>query len=211
LTNPWENIDLNIYEKHMGLDTVGQLQLLNKIMKSQLDYKVSSVAIWGITGGNGLEHISCNDFDSVYGIDINQKYLDEAKNRYSNLDCLYLEKLDLNDLTTDLPSVELVIANLLIEYIGLDNFIKQIAKNSPKYLSSIIQKDGANDFVSDSIYSKDFKDLVFSNINENELINRLNEINYKIILEESYNLPNNKELLRLDFSYEKNKIHKNNK
>lgn len=144
MVNHWENIDLNSYEKHMSLDTVAQLPLLNKIMKSQLDYKVNSVAIWGIAGGNGLEHASCNNFDFIYGIDINQKYLEVVGDKYSTLDCLYLEKLDLCDLSVDLPSVELVIANLLVEYIGLDNFIKQIDKNSPEYVSCIIQKDNSN-------------------------------------------------------------------
>jgi len=203
LTNPWENIDLNIYEKHMSLNTVGQLPLLNKIMKSQLNYSVHSVAIWGIAGGNGLEHISCNNFDFIHGIDINQKYLDVIKDKYSNLTCLHLEKLDLYDLSIDLPSVDLVIANLLIEYIGLDNFIKQIAKNSPKYLSCVIQKNNVNDFVSDSIYLNDFKDIIHSTIERNILINKLNEVNFNIILEKIYNLPNNKEFIRLDFENEK--------
>ena len=188
----------------MSLDTIAQLPLLNKIMRSQLDYKVNSLAIWGIAGGNGLEHISCDDFETIYGIDINQKYLEEVKNRYSNLSCLFLEKFDLNDLSIDLPFVELVIANLLIEYIGLDNFIEQIAKNSPKYLSCTIQRNHSSDFVSDSIYSDDFKDISPSNIEKNELINRLNGIDFNIILEKNYILANNKEFIRLDFENKNN-------
>jgi hypothetical protein len=199
LTNPWEEIDLAIYEKHMSLATVNQLGVLNKIMKSQLDYDVNSVAIWGIAGGNGLEHISCNNFTSVYGIDINQNYLKVAKERFSHLKCLYLEKFDLVDLSITLPSVDLVIANLLLEYIGLDNFIKQIDKNSPKYLSCLIQNDNGNEFVSSSIYSDNFKNLPCSNIEKDVLINELDIINFNIILEEKYNLPNTKEFIRLDF------------
>lgn len=46
MINPWENIDLAIYEKHMNQDVTRQLPLLNKIMKSQIKYNVDSIAIW---------------------------------------------------------------------------------------------------------------------------------------------------------------------
>jgi len=203
LRNPWEKINLDIYEKHMQLDNINQLQVLNKITKHQLDYLVDSVAIWGIAGGNGLEHVSCNNFDSVYGIDINQNYLKVVKKRFSDLKCLYLEKFDLCDLSIDLPAVKLVIANLLIEYIGLDNFIKQIDKNSPKFLSCVIQKDNENTFVSNSTYSSHFKEFNHQNIEKYTLIKKLNKVNFNITLEEKHNLPNNKEFIRLDFENRK--------
>ena len=45
----------------MKLDSVMQLQTLNKMMKTQLsDYDVSTVMILGVAGGNGLEHIDKN-------------------------------------------------------------------------------------------------------------------------------------------------------
>ena len=61
MTNPWEEISLSDYENHMKLDSVMQLQTMNRMMKGQLDaYSVKSVMILGIAGGNGLEHIvSC--------------------------------------------------------------------------------------------------------------------------------------------------------
>ena len=33
MTNPWEEISLDDYEKHMSLDTVRQLQAMNSIMQ----------------------------------------------------------------------------------------------------------------------------------------------------------------------------------
>lgn len=54
-------------------------------------------SIWRIAGGNGLEYVYCNDFKKVYCVDINSKYLDFVEKRYSDLNCLILEKLDLND------------------------------------------------------------------------------------------------------------------
>ncbi len=58
MTNPWEDIDLNSYEKHMSLGNVFQLQALNKMMREQFySYSIKSIMILGIAGGNGLEHI----------------------------------------------------------------------------------------------------------------------------------------------------------
>ena len=43
MLNPWEEILLDDYENHMQLDTVMQLQSMNKMMKGQLGtYSVSS-------------------------------------------------------------------------------------------------------------------------------------------------------------------------
>ena len=83
MLNPWEEILLDDYENHMQLDTVMQLQAMNKMMKGQLGaYSVSSVMILGIAGGNGLEHIRKNKYRRVYGIDINSSYLKEVVRRY---------------------------------------------------------------------------------------------------------------------------------
>ena len=57
MRNPWEEIRLEDYEKHMALDSVRQLQALNGIMKAQMEaYPVKTVMILGVAGGNGLEH-----------------------------------------------------------------------------------------------------------------------------------------------------------
>ncbi|HIZ56573.1 MAG TPA: hypothetical protein H9671_10350 [Firmicutes bacterium] len=84
--NSWEEIDLNDYESHMGLASVYQLQVMNQIMKEQFyTDPVKTMMILGIAGGNGLEHISRDDFETVYGVDVNQKYLDECQKRYPQL------------------------------------------------------------------------------------------------------------------------------
>ena len=54
MTNPWEEISLDDYEKHMSLDTVRQLQAMNSIMQEQFAaYPVETAAVLGIAGGNG--------------------------------------------------------------------------------------------------------------------------------------------------------------
>ena len=86
MKNPWEEISLTEYENHMQLDSVMQLQVLNEMMIGQFyTYPVSSLMIFGIAGGNGLEHIQKDKFNKIYGIDINPLYLQAVIQRYSKL------------------------------------------------------------------------------------------------------------------------------
>ena len=63
MRNPWEKISLADYENHMKLESVKQLQSLNRTVKSQLfDYEVNTVMILGVAGGNGLEHIDTKKY-----------------------------------------------------------------------------------------------------------------------------------------------------
>ena len=81
MKNPWEEIPLSDYENHMQLNSVMQLQAMNEMMKGQFDaYSISSVAILGIAGGNGLEHIQKSKLKKVYGIDaVSYTHLDVYK------------------------------------------------------------------------------------------------------------------------------------
>ena len=80
MSNPWEEIRLEDYEKHMALDSVRQLQALNGIMKAQMEaYPVKTMMILGVAGGNGLEHADPGKYDRIYGVDINREYLQAAE------------------------------------------------------------------------------------------------------------------------------------
>lgn len=51
MSNPWEEISLDDYEKHMSLDSVRQLQALDSIMKEQFAaYPVETAAVLGVAG-----------------------------------------------------------------------------------------------------------------------------------------------------------------
>ena len=68
-------------------------------------------------------------FKKVYSIDVNQHYLDQTAERYADLaDILDCRCVDLTADLANLPQSELVIANLLIEYIGYSSFQKIIQK-----------------------------------------------------------------------------------
>lgn len=203
MKNPWEDISLTDYENHMKLDSVKQLQALNAMMKDQFDtYAVSQVMILGIAGGNGLEHIRKDKFEKVYGIDINSSYLEAAIRRHPNL-CGILECLciDLLDEVNKLPKADMVIANLLIEYIGYECFQKVIRHVNPQYVSCIIQINLKDHWVSDSPYLHSFDGLerVHCQMEEETLEKTMLEIDFHTIKKLEHMLPNGKKFVQIDF------------
>ena len=205
MNNPWKEIDLTDYENHMSLDSVYQLQSMNEMMNEQFyEYNIRSIMILGVAGGNGLEHINRNVFEKVYGIDINQEYLNQCRKRYPELNgifntiCVDLLRDDLK-----LPHSELLVANLLVEYIGYECFQKIIKLVKPKYVSCIIQINTADSFVSESQYLHSFDRLneVHHQMEKSSLIKCMQEIEYKEILIIEKELPNGKKLVRIDFEY----------
>lgn len=140
MSNPWENIDLNDYESHMSLESVYQLQMLNAMMREQFyQYDIDTIMILGVAAGNGLEHIDKKKFKKVYGVDVNQKFLAECKKRYSELEGVFdTVCADLLSDNLQLPCAELLVANLLIEYIGYECFQWVVKLVKPQYISCII-------------------------------------------------------------------------
>lgn len=204
MSNPFLEIPIEIYEKHMSLDSVQQLQTLNGIMRDQLNrYDVSTGMILGVAGGNGLEHVEKNKFDVVYGVDVNPQYLETCKQRFSHLGTHFKGLcFDLADLSSCLPKSELIIANLIIEYIGCEAFACHMQKIRPKYISAVIQVNTGDGFVSDSPYLHAFDRVaeVHHQIEETELKHSLSRLGYSCILSEEYPLPNGKLFQRFDFA-----------
>lgn len=94
---------------------------MNQMMKGQLNqYEVQSAMILGIAGGNGLEYVD-------------------------TLDCLCV---DLVSEAEKLPQADMLIANLLIEYIGYECFKKVVIVTKTVYVSCIIQVNVDDSFVS---------------------------------------------------------------
>ena len=202
--NPLEEISLSDYENHMSLASVNQLQAMNKMMKLQFEeYPVSSVIVFGVAGGNGLEHVNLKKYSKIYGVDINKSYLDKVKKRYSFMgDSLECIRIDLTCEYDRLPEADLVIANLLIEYVGIEAFKRAILKTGARYVSCIIQinvDEGA--WVSDSPYLHSFDglDAVHHQMEEQSLIKAMNEIGYSLLKTAETPLPNGKKLVMLDF------------
>ena len=204
MKNPWEEISLDDYENHMRLDSVMQLQAMNELMKGQLSaFSARSVMILGVAGGNGLEHIRRERFEKVYGVDINSGYLEAVRRRYPELNGL-LECLQ-TDLTREaesLPHAGLVIANLLVEYIGYDCFQRVLRQVGPGYVSCVIQINTGEGWVSDSPYLHAFDGLeqVHHQMEPQALERALLQIRYRLVKTLEYPLPNGKSLIQMDFT-----------
>lgn len=203
MKNPWEEISLTDYENHMKHYSVMQLQAMNEMMKGQFDtYPISNVMILGIAGGNGLEYIQKDRIKKVYGVDVNSCYLQEVVRKYPDLEgileCLCI---DLMNETDKLPKADMVIANLLIEYIGYKCFQKTIQCVDPKYVSCIIQINMDDNWVSDSPYLHVFDGLeqVYHQIEQLALEAAMLEIDYHAIRTLEHMLPNGKKLVQIDF------------
>lgn len=205
MNNPWNEINLSTYENHMSLDSVFQLQALNRMMKDQFyAYSVQSIMILGVAGGNGLEHIDRQIISKVYGVDINKGYLDTCVKRYPELwGILDIIHADLTQERSELPYADLVVANLIIEYIGYGCFQKTVQQIFPKYVSAIIQINDDAGFVSDSpyIHAFDRLDEVHHQMEETALVGAMEQIGYRKIVQMGHDLPNGKKLVRIDFTY----------
>ena len=202
--NPWNEIKLDDYENHMSLDSVNQLQTMNAMMKEQFEaYPVETSMVLGVAGGNGLEHVSKDKYKTVYGVDINEEYLCEVDKRYPQLQgVLKCLKIDLINEADKLPEAQLVIANLLIEYIGYPAFQNAIQKIDPEYVSCVIQiNTDTAQWVSDSPYLHAFDrlDEVHHQMEGSALEEEMKEIGYSLILNTLKDLPNGKAIQRLDY------------
>ena len=201
--NPWEEISLSDYENHMKLDSVQQLQTMNRMMKRQFALCGNgSAMVLGIAGGNGLEHVLQSNLSRIYGVDINSDYLEQCTKRYpqlnGKLECICA---DLTLPNAILPHADLLIANLLVEYIGYECFCRTVSKVQPKHVSCIIQVNVDDGFVSDSPYLHVFDGLerVHHQMQEDELTRSMKAIGYCLSDMTEEFLPNGKKLVELDF------------
>ncbi len=201
--NPWEDISLDDYESHMSLESVNQLQTLNSIMKEQFGlFPAGDVMILGVAGGNGLEHVDTGKYKTVYGVDINERYLVETQKRHPELKgilkCIHMDIIKDAD---KLPRSGFVIADLLIEYIGLDAFVNALSIVEPSYVSIVIQINmDDKDWVSDSPYLHSFDrlDEVHHQMESSVIESVMSKAGYLLLSQNEYPLPNGKALLRMD-------------
>jgi Methyltransferase domain len=138
----WLNIPLADYEGHMNAPEVGQLRALSDLFAEALaSCCPESLAILGIAGGNGLEHVDPRVTRRVVGIDINPNYLDTLRQRHGARLTLELHCCDLAQQALTLEPVQLVHAALIFEHAGtgccLENAVGLVAPGGS--LSVILQ------------------------------------------------------------------------
>ena len=140
--NPWLALPLEDYEGHMGSAAVDQLAPLADLFGEALArLRPRSVAVLGVAGGNGLEHVDSTLTTRVVGIDLNPGYLAATKARFPDLRGLELHCVDLELDTLNLEPVSLVHAALLFEHAGtgqcLDTAVSMVACGG--HLSVVLQ------------------------------------------------------------------------
>lgn len=201
--HPWEEISLADYEAHMALDSVRQLQTLRRMMGDQLEAApAGTVMILGVAGGNGLDLIEPGRFRRVYGVDVNAAYLAETGRRYpalsGTLECL---RADLTKDWNRLPEADLVIANLIVEYIGYPCLLDVLRQVRPRYVSCVLQRNPTEAWVSDSPYLHAFDGLeaVHHTVEPRGLEAALAAGGWRLVRREECPLPDGKSLVRLDF------------
>ena len=121
MSSPWLTVPLEDYEAHMNSEGVQQLSALAEVFKYVL-YRCApeSVAVLGVAGGNGLEHIDSAVTERVVGVDINQGYLDAVQCRFGAVPGIELHCCDLSRTDLRLAPVALVHAALFFEHAGLE-------------------------------------------------------------------------------------------
>jgi len=203
--HPWRGIDLDVYERHMADSRVGQLQRLRDITGEQLAaYPSRAVGVLGVAGGNGLDLIDPQSTDAVYGYDINPGYLDACEARYRDAlgDRLHLIETSI-DRSVRIEPVDLIIANLIVEYVGAEEFVAFAAANARSIgvLSCVIQRNDAAGFVSSTDHSSSFDGLasVSSDIDPEALTSAMSDAGFAALGRCECPLPNGKALVRQDF------------
>lgn len=126
----------------MNAPSVQQAQALANFFDDALTLcRPGEVAILGVAGGNGLDRIDRTCTRRIVAVDINQQYLDTARQRYANLPGLELHNIDLSATAISLSAVDLVFAALIFEHAGielcLENAVRLVAPNG--FLAVVLQ------------------------------------------------------------------------
>ncbi len=203
--NPWVNIPLEDYERHMSHHMVGQSTLLNSLAKKYLDKIKPEMAIFlGIAGGNGLEHVDSSTTRNVIGIDINQKYLDTAFKRYnSSIPSLKLLNLDLSKHTESICKADFIWAALILEYSGMDKALEFCANNicnDGHLIVSIQSNNNTHTVSSTGIETIKKAGEIFSIIDPDKLFSKSLEKGFKLMEKEENILPNGKSIITFHFA-----------
>jgi hypothetical protein len=205
MENVWNNIPLEDYELHMQHETVGQLDLLSDLTKKYLEKLNPDIVMFlGIAGGNGLEHIDNEVTSQVYGIDINQSYLDETKKRFKDkIPNLTLLNIDISSRAKEeITKANLIWAALIFEYVETDTCFEFINNNIQEngYLVVTIQENNGVTSVSQTgIETIKSAGQIFRIVSESELLSSADKFGLSKIDFEENILPNKKSLKTYTF------------
>ena len=193
-TNPWEELPLSVY--HLQTGVLGLREPLDKLLHNQLrDHPAKSYLLFGITDGSGLENAPLAHDTRIIGVDINEDYLRACRKKLDALqNRLSLVKMDLSSSLRFAPRAEVVLANLVLEYIGVNTFARQIAVIKPAAVSCAVLHGAAGLALSTEI-ERQFREVELSHLTD-----AMEELDYRLTSLTSEPLPGGTLLLRLDFT-----------
>jgi hypothetical protein len=197
--NPWLEVPLNDYEAHMTSAAVGQTAALSQLFHQVLLLrKPESVAILGIAGGNGLEHIDSHSTRRVVGIDLNPAYVNTTRERFAHIPGLELITMDLSSQPITVEPVSLVHAALVFEHAGigqcLDNALALVAPAGTLSVVLQLPSSSAENIGNSGISSVAKFAGHFSLIDVNEFTAMLTRRGLKLVHEELLPVPAGKQL-----------------
>jgi len=205
MENVWNKIPLEDYELHMQYKSVGQLHLLNNLTKKYLEKLCPEIVMFlGIAGGNGLEHIDNNVTSQVFGIDINQNYLEETKKRFKEqIPNLNLVNTDITSRTTEkITKANLIWAALIFEYVEIGKcfeFINNNIQDNGYLIATIQENNGVSSVSKTGIETIKSLGQIFRLIGEDDLLSFADKFGFvKTDFEENI-LPNKKSLKTYTF------------
>ncbi len=203
-TNAWNNIPLADYERHMQHESVAQAQLLNDLTcKYVQKYQPESLLFLGISGGNGLEHIDVKKTKSVYGVDINNLYLEETQKRFGEkIKQLVLVNTDISTSNEAFLKADFVWAALIFEYIDIEKGFEFITNNTcegAKLIITIQSNNGTQSVSQTGVESiKSVKDI-FKIVDKDNLQAHALKAGFELIGFGENILPNGKSFLTYEF------------
>ena len=110
--------------------TVGQASMLAEEFQKLLNrYVPGSVAVVGCAGGNGFDSVVDAGVTRLVGIDINERYVADARKRYASAVAgLELYCADIQNEILALQPVDLVYAALVFEYVDVAAALRSISR-----------------------------------------------------------------------------------
>ncbi|OMQ08948.1 class I SAM-dependent methyltransferase [[Flexibacter] sp. ATCC 35103] len=203
-SSPWNEIPLEDYENHMSHNSVGQLEILNFLTKKYLDKIKPKICLFlGVAGGNGLEHIDNAITQNVIGIDINQDYLNKAKERYiGKITSLELINFDITTNAKVFCKADFIWAGLVLEYTGIDKSLEFSISNlqaGGNLIISIQSNNGVQSVSKSGIESLQKVRSIFQLIDPDTLVSKAIEKGLKLIENEESFFPNGKSLKTFHF------------
>ncbi|MCP2024946.1 putative TPR repeat methyltransferase [Flavobacterium sp. HSC-32F16] len=203
-SSPWNEIPLEDYEKHMSHNSVGQLEVLNTLTKKYLSrIKPKTCLFLGVAGGNGLGNIDNSITQNVFGIDINQDYLNKAKERYGEtIASLELINFDITSDKKVFCKADFIWAGLVLEYTGIDKSLDFSINNlqpDGNLIVSIQSNNGVQSVSRSGIESVQKVGSIFQLIDPEILIDKAVKMGLKLIENEESFFPNGKSLKTFHF------------